>query len=253
MNIKKIKKLSSGKYQVVFDNGEKILTYDEVIIKKNILYKKTLTNKEIEEINKSNSYYDVYNASIKYLSKRMHSCKEFENFVLKYRLSEFDKEKIIQDMKNIKLLDDLSFMKCFISDKFRFSNDGLLKIKRDLLKHDILESDIDVELSKIDREDVIDKARKIIDKKIRTIKGSNYYIKQKLYLYMNDLGYDKDIVDICMADEVDDSKSIELDFNKIYQKSPEILCFRGFFVFWFTNNHTVQVQHPCFLLLLVFL
>ena len=35
MKIEKIKKLNNSKYQIILENGEKILTYDEAIINNN--------------------------------------------------------------------------------------------------------------------------------------------------------------------------------------------------------------------------
>ena len=37
MRIKKITKLKSGKYKMEFDNNTKIITYDTILIKNNIL------------------------------------------------------------------------------------------------------------------------------------------------------------------------------------------------------------------------
>ena len=42
MTIEKIKKLSNGKYKIVFDNSESITTYEDIILEENILYKKEL-------------------------------------------------------------------------------------------------------------------------------------------------------------------------------------------------------------------
>ena len=39
MEIKNIRKLKNGKYELTLISGDKVITYDEVIIKNNLLYK----------------------------------------------------------------------------------------------------------------------------------------------------------------------------------------------------------------------
>ena len=49
----KIKKLKN-KYKIEFDNREPIITYDDIILKYNILYKKELSEELIDKILKEN-------------------------------------------------------------------------------------------------------------------------------------------------------------------------------------------------------
>lgn len=216
MIIKKIKKLKNSKYQIEFESGEKIVTYDEVILKYNLLYKKELDTHELNEINKGNDYYSVYNDLIKYLTKRVHSKKEYLKYIEKYNLSDKDKEKITKELEYIKLLDDNRFLKAYISDKFYLTNDGPLKIKKELLEHNIDEDLIDNELDNILEEDIISKVNKLIIKRLKNVKGSSYMIRQKIYYDMNILGYSKDLIDMCFVEKIDDLNNLEKDFNKYY-------------------------------------
>lgn len=218
MKISKIKKINNSKYQIILENGDKITTYDEVIIKNNILYKKELTDVEIKDISKKNDYYSCYNAAIKYLTKGVHSEKEFNKFLEKYEMTLNEKNKLVEEIKKIGLLNDLKFASAFTYDKFNLNNYGPLKIKKELLLHDIDESIIDLELDKISEVEIKNKVEKLINKKLKTLKGSNYNIRQKLYLYINSMGYDKEYVDLYALNEMDDSKQLENDYNKLYIK-----------------------------------
>ena len=42
MDIKKIKKMNNDKYQIITTDNKKIITYDSVILKYNLLYKKSI-------------------------------------------------------------------------------------------------------------------------------------------------------------------------------------------------------------------
>lgn len=216
MNIKSIKKMSSGKYQIVFDNNIKLTTYDEVLLKNSLLYKKELTAEEINEINNANGYYNIYYSVIKYISKRMRSEKEINVYLDKYKLSLNYKEKLIETLKENGMLNDCRFMKAYISDKLYLSNDGPCKIKSELLKHDLTEEVIDEEIANICEEDVLNKLSKLINKKIKASNGSISNTKQRIYYDMYNLGYSKEMIDSVFTEELDDSSSLEKDFIKLY-------------------------------------
>lgn len=216
MKINKLKRLKDGKYQIVFENGDKLITYDEVILKYNLLYKKELDSYLLAKIEDSNEYYKLYNESVKYLTWKVRSYKEYNNYLDKENITGITKELLINDMKRLKLLDDISFVKAYISDRFFLTSDGPLKIKESLLGHDIEVTLIDSELAKISEEDIILKLRKLIDKKLKITNGSNFMIKQKISYEMNVLGYDKQLIDDCLLDNIDDSLSLKKEFDKYY-------------------------------------
>lgn len=216
MVIKSIKKMSSGKYQIIFDNNIKLTTYDEVLLKNNLLYKKELTTEEINEINKANDYYNVYSSITKFIAKKMRSMKEVNEYLDKFDLSIKERDNIINSLKENGLLNDNRFIKAYISDRLYLSNDGPYKIKNDLLKHNINEEDIDAEIANIDEKEVLDKLTKLVNKKTRNAKGSLFNIKQKIYYDMSNLGYSRDMIDNVFTSDLDDSSSLEKDYNKVY-------------------------------------
>ena len=74
MKIKTIKK-QNNKYIIELEN-KNIITYDEIIIKNNILYKKELTQEQIKQIEKQNEFYEIYEKTKKYVNKKLRSEKE---------------------------------------------------------------------------------------------------------------------------------------------------------------------------------
>lgn len=215
MKIEKIKKTSSNTYQIVLEDKSKIKTYDEVILKNNLLYKKELDQEEINTILKENEYYSVYSDSIKYLTKKVHSKQEYINYLKKYNLVEKRKKDLIVKMEELNLLNDDYYIKAYIYDKFHLTSDGILKIRNDLLSQNLSKEKIDDELSKIDQEEINDKLEKLVMKKIKSTKGSNYQIRQKVISSLITLGYEKNDIEKYLID-IDDSKSLEKDFNKVY-------------------------------------
>ena len=64
MKIQKWEKLKSGKYKVLLENGEKFITYDDVILKNNLLFHKEIDCNTMIKINNDTLYYDIYNKTI---------------------------------------------------------------------------------------------------------------------------------------------------------------------------------------------
>ena len=215
MKINKIKK-NGKKYKIILDNGLEIKTFDDVIINNNLLYNKIIDDELLDKINKENEYYDIYNKVLNLISKKIRSEKEISEFLDKYNV---DKNKIIDKLKSINLINDKNFAKAYISDKINLSNDGIDKIKNDLLKHNIDINLIMEEISKID-DDLIDKKiEKLIIKKTKNSNYSGFKLKYKVVNELINLGYDKSkIVEIYDNLNIKNDDVIINEYNKLYNK-----------------------------------
>jgi regulatory protein len=219
MKIEKIKK-QKNKYIIVLENKREIITYDEIIIEKKILYKKELMEEEIKEIEKENEYYEIYKEIEKNIKAKLRSENEIRTMMNKKNIKNELQEKIIKELKKTKLINDEIYVKAYIHDKIRFSNDGPLKIKKDLQKEQIEEKLIEEELEKIDRNQIKQKLEKNIIKKINSNTKYSYYIlKQKILLYFMNLGYEKEeILEILENNKIDEKEIIKKEYYKLYNK-----------------------------------
>ena len=166
MKINKFKKIGSNKYKIYFDN-ESLIVYEDVILKYNLLYKKDIDNDLLIEINKENYKSSIYDVSIKYISVRMRSKKELEEYLKKKKYDQKDIEETIKRLQSQDLLNDEKFAKSYINDKLYLTNYGLTKIKNDLLKLGVEEYIIDAIVNNIDLQVINDKLSKIIDKELK--------------------------------------------------------------------------------------
>ena len=162
MKIEKIKKMKNGKYKIELENKETIITYDDVILNNNLLFNNEVDNSLINKLNIDTTYYNIYNRVIKYIVTKMRSLVEITIYLDKLGVNEIDKNKIINSLKEIGLINDLSFAKAFISDKINLSNIGPNQIKRDLIGHNIEETVIDEILNNYEEEVFINKINKLI-------------------------------------------------------------------------------------------
>lgn len=218
MKIEKFKKLSNNKYKIEFINGNSLTLYEDVILDNNILYKKDIDDALFNKIIEDNKFYDVYNKTLKYVLTKMRSIFETERYIEKYEIPLNEKNKIIDKLKSINLLNDELYASAYIADKINLSNDGPLKIKNDLISKSVDESIIISELNKYDKEIFIEKIKKLISKKKNT-KYSNYVFKQKIYSYLINLGYDgSDITPLLNYIESDTSYQLKKEYDNLYSK-----------------------------------
>ena len=219
MKIKKIKKLSNSKYKIELDKGQKIILYDDVILKNNLLFNQELTSEILNKINKDNKYYDLYNKCVSQISRRLRSENEINQYLTKNMASEKEKHEIIENLKKLNLINDKTFAKAFISDKVRLSNLGPHRIKEELIDHEIDDKVIEEEISNINNDEIKTKLKKIVLKKVsNNHKHSRYMMKQKVISNMLKDGYDYEmILDILNGIDINNNV-LEKEFDKLYNQ-----------------------------------
>lgn len=221
MEIVKFKKKNKDQYELYLDSNQKIIVYEDVIIKNNLLVNKYIDEELLNKINKDNNKASIYSKCVKYIGIRIRSEKEIRDYLEK---NEYDIElinKTVDKLKNNKLINDKLFAESFINDKTILTNHGPLKIKNELLKHKIDIDIINEYLEKLDESIFDEKLDKIINKYIKNnTKYSNTMLKNKIQLHLTDLGYSKEMY-IYKLDEINNNENeeiIEKEFQKEYKK-----------------------------------
>ncbi len=220
MKIQKIKKLKSGKYKLELEDGTSIQLYDEVILNHNLLFHKEIDSELFSQIDKENSYYYNYYKVLKYVLYKMRSRYEIEEYMTKQDISIEDQNKILEKLEKNNLLNDSLFIKSFISDKVHLSNDGPNKIKNELLKYKMEESEIEEILQEYDDKIFEEKLEKLIQKKMACNKTKSIFaMKQKLLNYLINLGYDYDLI-IQKLDHMkgDNNLIIKKEYDRLFCK-----------------------------------
>lgn len=190
MKIEKYEKKNKEKYRLYLDNGEVIDTYDDVILNNNLLLKKELDLNTYNKILIDSSIFENYNACLKYITVRIRSQKEIEDYLKRKKVSTEDIDKIVNKLLSNNILNDDYFTTCFIKDKLRFTSWGPYKIINELKKHNIDNTIIDKKIDLLDEETVYEKLTKLIDKQIKSNhKLDNIRLRNKLYNNFLNLGY----------------------------------------------------------------
>ena len=199
MKIIKYEKIGNNKYRIYLDNGEVVDTYDEIILKHDLLLKSELTTELYTQIMKETSIVELYHTCVKYISIRIRSTKEIKDYLMKKKISEEDINEVIKRLKEKHLLNDEYFTECFIKDKLNFTHMGEYRIINELKKHNISSDTINKYSYLWDNNIMIPKIEKLVDKQIASNhKLDNYKLRNKIYNYLLNQGYSSQTITIVL-------------------------------------------------------
>lgn len=241
MKINKYKKLKSNKYELTLEDNEKLILYEDVILKEELLLTKEVN--DIKRLTEINNEYEVYEVSLKYLNHHVSSIKGMREYLLKKKYSIEDVDKTINKLINKGYLNDSYYAKCYISDHINLSSDGPYKMIKHLEELDIPSTIYAEYLSKYN--DLWkERIEKYINKNLKVNKKSTYFFKSKMLINLVNLGYDKEMINDCLnhisIDNLDELKEIEKEKIKkklsrkysgdeLERKIKEKLFQKGFF------------------------
>ncbi len=196
MKIIKYIKTGKNKYKVELINGDVLVLYEDIILKYELLLKKEID--DIELIVKENEKYKLYDKVLNLLSKRIRCESEIRTYLKKYTSDQEYINNIISKLYENKLLDNKLYIKSFIHDKINFTNDGPIKIKKNLEDTGIDSFEIDDLLDIFNNKLQIEKISNYVNKNLKVNKKSLYAFKQKMLINLINLGYYKDDIVIVL-------------------------------------------------------
>ena len=195
IKIIKYKKENNGKYKLFLEGGSTIDTYEDVILKNNLLYKKDIDDSLYNIIMNDNVYEEAYSKSINYIRIRLRSINEMKVYLKSKKYSEEVINIIIERLIKNNLLNDAIFTQAFINDKLNFTTMGPYKIELELKKHNIDNNIISKCISTIDEDIIYEKINKLITKFIKSNKKyKGFLLKNKIYTNLINLGYSSSMI-----------------------------------------------------------
>lgn len=220
MQITKFIKKNGSKYNVYFSNGTYLTMHEDVILKYNLLLNKELNMDELDNIEKDNNRYLVYDMALKYINIKLRCEKEIKEYLKKKNIEENLINSTVEKLKQDGYLDTKLYIKSYIQDKINLNNLGPNKIKKDLITLGFNQNEIEEELFNIDYEELNIKLDKLIDKKISQIKNySGLILKKKIMDYFIDKGYNKEDVEIILNNkDLTNKDQYKKEYDKLYNK-----------------------------------
>jgi len=193
MKIIKYEKKGNNTYKIYLENNQTINLYEDVILQNNLLYKKEIDESLLEKLDIDNNKEDVYNKCVKYISVRIRSTYEIEEYLRKKQVDAALIEKTINKLLENNLLNDEVFTKAFINDKLNFTTMGPYRIEQELKKHKIDSNIIYKYLNNIDDEFIDNKINKQINKLMKSNRKKQN-IRNKIYTNLLSLGYSNEMI-----------------------------------------------------------
>jgi len=134
---------------------------------------------------------EVFNKLALLCSRKEYCSYDLSQKMRKWEISEEIQEKIIEDLKKEKYLDEKRFSEAFVKDKFRFNKWGKQKIKYQLRQKRISEFNIENAFEQITDEDYVDMIDTLLITKNKSVKAKNSYEqKNKLLRFMTQRGFE---------------------------------------------------------------
>ena len=191
MKIIKYEKSKKNKYKVYLENGDFIELYEDIILKYELLLKKNID--DIEKLKKENDDYKLYIKTLEYINKRIRCESEIRIYLKKYTSNLSLIDEIVKKLHDKKLLDDKLYIKSYINDKINFTNDGPIKIKKNLIALELDAFLIDDLLEIFNEKLEFERIENYVNKNLKTNKKSLYLRIETLKQFNNKhLNKDKD-------------------------------------------------------------
>lgn len=221
MRIEKFKKTKNGQYELTLIDNTTISIHEDLILKYNLLITKTMDETQKKRILKENEIYIAYDKALKYLNAKMRSTNEMNFYLRKQEYDEKIINNVIDKLIGEKYLDDEKYTLYFINDKIKLSNDGPLKIERELEQKGINSDIISKHIIKFNQIIQKEKIEKIIKKQVKNNHNkSSTMLKRKILDYLINLGYEKNIINTILNKiyNYDDETIRQKEYEKIYKK-----------------------------------
>lgn len=221
MQINKFVKKKNDMYNIVLEDGTVLVAHQNLILKYDLLIKKSITNELRNIIEEENLTYIAYNIALKYIANKMRTKKEIKEYLLKKEVDKTIANNVIEMLENDSYIKDETYAVAFINDKINLSNDGPNKILRELVDKGIDQSIAFSKIEIFDKETQKEKIKMIADKLIKNNKTkSTYFLKNKIIEYLSNLGYDKSLIldAINNISFVENNNIAKKEYEKIYKR-----------------------------------
>ena len=142
------------------------------------------------------SYKEALQRAMNLCSRSEKSASDIIDSLTRWGIESSDeRDKILQELKRNKFIDELRFTKAYVRDKHRFNRWGKIKLRAMLRAKNIADNNILEALETIDDEEYFSILRDEISKKRDSIKASNLFdLKGRLMRFAHSRGFETDLI-----------------------------------------------------------
>lgn len=130
----------------------------------------------------------------KYCSGRERSPREVLQKLAAWELSDEDAQGVLAELVDEQFVDEDRFCRAFCHDKFEFNRWGKMRIRQELMKHQLPDEVVTRGLDNIDPERYAETLRQLAEKKYGSLVDEPWVKKQKTAAFLVRKGYEMDLV-----------------------------------------------------------
>lgn len=191
-----LKSKGNKEYECHLNNGDRFMLHEDVLVKMGLYKGQQLTEEETEQLAIESSFRKVYHKALSYLSYRMRSKKEMEDYLGKNEYPFSIIKKVIERLKKEGHINDRDFAEAFVRTKINTTMSGPGKIKYDLMKKGIDEQDALQALDHYSKEQQLEQAKKLIQKRmLHNKRVSHKELQQKAKQFLLQKGFTFDMIE----------------------------------------------------------
>lgn len=223
--ILKITKERNQFYLLWLSSEEKIRVSEDCLIEKRLLKGQEISDEIIQEIQTSNNVEAGFQLALNYLSYQTRTEREMRNYLVKKEIESIDREKIIQRLINMQLINDQQFSESYVRTQMKISDKGPKVIEQQLKQKGLSPENIQHGLIEYSVENQLEVAQRVASKAMKRYQTKSFQeAKQKVRYYLLQKGFTSDITERVMEelafekDEEKEWESLQKEGDKLWQK-----------------------------------
>lgn len=218
-----------GRYNVYLD-GEYAFPVDEAVLVKHVLHKGMEISPDFQkQIEREDNFSKAFSRAANYLSYSLRSEKEVRDDLMKHEFSLETAEKVIEQMKEMKYIDDLTYAESYTRTAANLNGKGPNNIRQELKRRGIKETIIEQALLEYPIEQRIENGIEVAKKVLkRTQSNSSRETNNKVRQNLMQKGFNKDEITEILdhvdteKDEDDEYAALKKHGEKIWRKQSKL-------------------------------
>ncbi|MGM0123831.1 regulatory protein [Enterococcus sp. AZ194] len=220
-----VARIAKGKgpfYNVQLSEGEDLRVSEDILVRYRLLKGQEISEQTIEEIRKSGGYDYGLQMAMNYLSYQLRTEKEIRTYLKDKEIQRDDRDKIVNKLKELTLIDDLIYGESYVRTQVRISDKGPQTITQQLKLKGLKPEQIEQALSLYPKEAQIEIAHRTAEKSLKKIHGkSQKETLQKVRQTLMQKGFSSDIISIAM-EMLEFEKDEEEEYAVLVQQADKL-------------------------------
>ncbi|EPH99565.1 regulatory protein RecX [Enterococcus faecalis 13-SD-W-01] len=212
-------------YQVELSDGRKLRVSEDRLVHYRLLKGMELEPETIEEIEKNSQYDYGLQQAMNYLSYQLRSEKEIHTYLRDKEIDKNDRDRIVQRLKELDLIDDRMYGESYVRTQMRLSDKGPRKIAQALQQKGISPEKVEQALLEYPEEEQLNAAIHAAEKAVGKYRGrSHRETLQKTRQALMNKGFSSEIIQQAIdslesePDEEEEYQALVTQGDKLWRK-----------------------------------